>query len=347
MRRHAMRILMVTPSFHPAVGGVETHVRRVSECLSARGHAVTVLTHSEAPGEEQLGPIAVRRIPRENPWAAWRATRPHIAAADILHCHDAYSYLHFCLPSALLPPRRPTFCTFHGYESYPIRNEAVKRRRFVRRRVRDALCAGEFICRWYGTRCFGVTYGGVDAPATPSPPPARPCAVFVGRLAEDTSLLLYLDALATLRRERQRNLPLLVVGDGPLRPIAQRFAEAQGLTVKFLGTVPDPTPVLAQASFAFVSGYLAIWQALSLRRLVFAVYENELKQDYLACFPQAGDTLSIAASADELADQLAAYLADPAMGEERRERGAALAAEHPWDRVADLYLDMYRRHGLS
>jgi len=341
-----MRILMVTPSFHPSVGGVETHVRRVSECLAAQGHEVHVLTHADAPGEEALGPVIVHRLPRVNAWGAWRAARPHLAAADIVHCHDAYSYLHFCLPSWLLPPRRPTFITFHGYEGYPIPAQAVRRRRFVRRRVRNAICAGEFICHWYGTPCFGVTYGGVDP--HPAPPlPVTPRALFVGRLAEDTSIMLYLDALAVLRREHDRNLPLVVVGDGPLRPIAERFAEAQHLTVKFLGTVADPTQLFAEASFAFVSGYLAIWQALSLGRLVFAGYENPLKRDYLHCFPEAEQTITTAPDAATLADQLAGHLADASLGERKRTRGAALAAEHTWERVADLYLSLYRAHGLS
>ena len=30
-----------------------------------------------------------------------------------------------------------------------------------------------------------------------------------------------------------------------------------------------------------------------------------------------------------------------------RERGAQVAAANSWDRVADLYLDMYRAHGLD
>jgi glycosyltransferase involved in cell wall biosynthesis len=341
-----MRILMVTPSFHPSVGGVETHVRRVSECLASRGHPVTVLTHSDAPGEEALESLTVRRLPRANPWSAWCAARPHLAASDIVHCHDAYSYLHFCLPSWLLPPRRPTFLTFHGYEAYPIPAEAIRRRRFARRRVVNALCAGEFICRRYQTPCFGITYGGVDP--QPAPPlPVTPTALFLGRLAEDTSLLVYLDALAILRREHGRNLPLLVVGDGPLREVAQRFADAQHLTVRFLGTLADPAHLFAEVSFAFVSGYLAIWQALAARRLVFSVYENELKSEYLTCFPDAEQTLMVAPDAATLADQLAAHLDNPELGEGRRARGAALAAAHTWDRVADLYLAMYRAHGIT
>ena len=336
---------MIAPSFHPSIGGVETHVLRVSQCLSERGHDVTVLTHADDPSDEQLGPLAIHRIPRTSWLAAWRASRSDIAAADIVHCHDAYSFLHFYLPSCWLPPRRPVFATFHGYESYPIPQEALRRRHFVRRRVRNAICMGEFICRHYDVSCSAVSYGGVDPVPEPPPLPPNPSALFIGRLAEDTSIMLYLEALVALRQDHGRRLHLTVVGDGPLRPIAERYAEAQGLWVKFLGTVPDPAPLFAEAQFAFVSGYLAIWQALAANRLVFAVYENDLKRDYLSGFPEAEHVMMVAGDPVELANQLSRHFVDPKASEEMRERGARLAAEHTWDRVADLYLDMYRAHG--
>lgn len=342
-----MRILSIAPSFHPAIGGVETHVRRVSECLVDKGHEVTVLTHADAASEETLGRVRVRRLPRTGWLRAWRAARPHIASADIVHCHDAYSFLHFYLPSCWLPPRRPVFATFHGYEQYPIPDEAIRRRRFVRRRVINALCMGEFICRWYETSCFAVSYGGADPVVAPPSLPEQPSAVFIGRLAEDTSLMLYLDALAILRHDYGRSLKLAVVGEGPLRSVAERFVEAQGLRVRFLGAVADPGPLLDAASFAFVSGYLGIWQALARRRLVFGVYENELKRDYVTCFPEAEKVLVISDSAADLAAVLNRHVGAPTAGEAMRERGAQLAAENTWEKVAQLYLTMYRAHGFA
>jgi len=214
-------------------------------------------------------------------------------------------------------------------------------------RVRDAICMGDFICRWYGTTCFAVSYGGVDLVSDPPPLPSEPSALFVGRLAEDTSIMLYLEALVTLRQEHRRRLRLTVVGDGPLRPIARRYAEAQGLQVEFLGTVSDISPLFAGTQFAFVSGYLAMWQALAQKRLVFAVYENELKRDYLLGFPDAENIVVIAGDPVDLAAELNRHLAHPGLGVERRERGARLAAESSWERVADVYLAMYRAHGIA
>jgi glycosyltransferase involved in cell wall biosynthesis len=306
---------------------------------------VTVLTHADEPSEQAIGGIRVHRLPRAGWLSAWRMSRGRIAAADIVHCHDAYSFLHFYLPSCWLPPRRPVFVTFHGYEGYPIPQEAIRRRRFVRRHAANALCMGDFICQWYQTPCCAVSYGAADPVPQPPPLPDQPGALFLGRLAEDTSLLLYLDALVALRDDYNRRIHLTVAGDGPLRPIAERYVDAQGLSVTFVGAVADPAPLFARASFAFVSGYLSIWQALANRRVVFAIYDNDLKRDYLRDFPEAGKVLEIAGDPSDLAARLNEHLGDPAAGEEMRRRGAELAAQNTWDRVADLYLSIYRDHG--
>jgi len=42
--RNTMRILHLTPDYHPAMGGGEWYVRQISERLAARGHDVTVVT---------------------------------------------------------------------------------------------------------------------------------------------------------------------------------------------------------------------------------------------------------------------------------------------------------------
>lgn len=59
------RVLFLTESFHPTLGGGETHVRRLGAQLVAAGDAVTVLTRrAEASwlAEEDLGGVRVRRV---------------------------------------------------------------------------------------------------------------------------------------------------------------------------------------------------------------------------------------------------------------------------------------------
>lgn len=64
------RVLFVTESFHPVLGGGEQHVLRLSRRLSASGMAATVLTRqSEAawPREETLDGVRVVRVPPPGP----------------------------------------------------------------------------------------------------------------------------------------------------------------------------------------------------------------------------------------------------------------------------------------
>ena len=66
------RVLFLTESFHPTLGGGETHVRRLGSQLVAAGDAVTVLTRradASWPAEENLDGIRVRRVGPPGPAA--------------------------------------------------------------------------------------------------------------------------------------------------------------------------------------------------------------------------------------------------------------------------------------
>jgi glycosyltransferase involved in cell wall biosynthesis len=65
-----MKILHVTPRYHPCVGGAESYTKELSERLAQRGHAVTVLTMNESSQQadrrsadtEVLNGVTVRRF---------------------------------------------------------------------------------------------------------------------------------------------------------------------------------------------------------------------------------------------------------------------------------------------
>ncbi len=42
---------MVSDFFYPNMGGVETHIFNLSQCLLARGHKVVVVTHAYCDGQ--------------------------------------------------------------------------------------------------------------------------------------------------------------------------------------------------------------------------------------------------------------------------------------------------------
>ena len=90
------RVLFLTESFHPTLGGGETHVRRLGAQLVAAGDAATVVTRRVDvawPAQEQLDGIRVRRVPPPGPGAsgkyrmlpgAFAAALSEAAAHDVL-----------------------------------------------------------------------------------------------------------------------------------------------------------------------------------------------------------------------------------------------------------------------
>ena len=69
-----MKIAQVCPRYHPYIGGVETHVKEVSERLAKRGHEVEVLTtdpRGDLPKQEIIDGVIVRRFKSWAPGEAY------------------------------------------------------------------------------------------------------------------------------------------------------------------------------------------------------------------------------------------------------------------------------------
>lgn len=90
------RVLFLAESFHPVLGGGETHLRWLSRALSSAGDAVTVVTRrgeADWPTQEQLDGVRVARVGAPGPSrlgkyrmvpAAVRAVVREAAAHDVL-----------------------------------------------------------------------------------------------------------------------------------------------------------------------------------------------------------------------------------------------------------------------
>jgi glycosyltransferase involved in cell wall biosynthesis len=361
-----MKILMLSPSFFPAIGGVETHALRVCEELTARGHQVCVVAPRRDAAwaqREKVGEIEVVRVPPKGARIATLGLVARMAKqADAIHCHDAYSFFRYCLAARILFPSVPVFMTFHGYEAWPIPREAKMLRRIAARLCRGKICVGAFIERYYGTACDAVCYGAADIPAEPAPAPAsqsaipqpyrpgwRPdksgSAIFMGRLARDTGAMEFLEAVRLLAQRRRLNLELTIYGSGPLEAEMRDFAQANRLRVSFAGATDDPASALAEGEFVFATGYLTILQAMALPRLVFAVYDNPLKRDYLLMFP-ASPHMVICSDPSQLAEELAFHIENPPARQPMLDCASRFARAQTWDRVAQIYLDLYATRGV-
>jgi glycosyltransferase involved in cell wall biosynthesis len=130
-----MRIVELTDSYYPCLGGLERVVEELSDGLAALGHSVTVVT-GEIPGtpqREQRGAVRIERLPMLStriPGLLKDAARPFHATApdplfskglrdvlrrvspDVVHSHgwSMYSALHVCRALEI-----PVVQTAHDY----------------------------------------------------------------------------------------------------------------------------------------------------------------------------------------------------------------------------------------
>ena len=348
-----MHVLMVAERLEPAIGGVERHVAGVARELAGSGHRVTLVAPAHDPGlpaREVIDGREILRLPvagrgrwkYPRAWGWWAARRSLLAEVDLIHFHDVYALIHWFGPVRLLCPGKPVYLTYHGYEMrWPVPHRARLYRRLAERVVRGAICVGHYLATWFGLQPQAVTYGAVTLPEELDPPPPRPQAVFVGRLAPDTGVDVYLQGLGLLAREYGLHLPLVVCGEGPWRGAMEDTAAAGGLDVTFEGAVPDPGPYLARASLVFAPGYLAMLEAMAHRRPVVSVYNSPVRADYLRSMPEPERILSIAGEAGELAAVLARMLSAPADLAAQVEAAYRFASRWTWASLAQTYVDLW------
>jgi len=116
-----MRILQVCPGYFPAIGGVEQHVRNISERL-AREHQVTVFAtdpSGKLPKEEEISGVLVRRFKSFSPNNAYHISlqmRLELRRSefDIVHGHS-YHALPLCFSRYAKRSKFIVTAHYHGH----------------------------------------------------------------------------------------------------------------------------------------------------------------------------------------------------------------------------------------
>jgi glycosyltransferase involved in cell wall biosynthesis len=195
------------------------------------------------------------------------------------------------------------------------------------------ICVGDFISKWYGTKPTFVSYGAVDLPKIEKIPSHADGAVFIGRLDEQTGILTYAQAVEIIRKKIP-GFEFLVVGDGKLRnQISQKN--------KILNAVGNASKYFMDYKFAFVSRYLSILEAMAAKRLVFAVYDNSIKKDYLKMSAFAGNII-ITNSPTKLADEFIYFLNHSDQARRKIEAGFKFAENNTWNNLVKIYLKLWK-----
>ena len=258
-----MRVLQLTPSYSPVLGGLEAHVESISRALRQRGHEVLVatMTRDDRSSAVDAGSgVALERFPAHGPRAF--AVSPALAAFvrtrwrefDVVHAHNYYT-----LPpllAALHCPRKAVL-TPHLHDAGRGATAAALRLRVpydavigrLQRRVAAVACVSAAEAA-LARRRLGID----DAVVVPNivelaPPDAAPPAVAdrcstpgrwllaVGRLEAYKGVGRLITCLPWSRETEV----LVVVGDGPERVRLERLAHDLGVgaRVAFTGRITD------------------------------------------------------------------------------------------------------------
>ncbi|KTG10444.1 glycosyl transferase [Haloprofundus marisrubri] len=251
-----MKILQVTHRYPPRAGGVETHVRRVSEELVSRGHEVTVVTAdagADVSRRERRNGVRIRRCRGVAPGGAFhfapgvaRVVRNAVAEIDVVHAHNYHSFP--LALAALGGGSRPFVATphYHGSSADDVRDKLLELYRPIGgtalRRADEVIAVSE----WEKAQLksdFGVDAtvipNGLDVARFENATPcerSRPYLLTVGRLVEYKGVQHAIRALSDLPE-----YDLLVAGSGSYREGLERLAREIGVVerVEFLGYVDD------------------------------------------------------------------------------------------------------------
>ncbi|MBU0978566.1 MAG: glycosyltransferase family 4 protein [Patescibacteria group bacterium] len=299
-----MKILFFSRLYNPHIGGVEKHVESLGLELSKKKHQVTIITEGyqpNLPSMEAKHRIKIYRIPthktteKDKKWLIWRWLWQHInllKSADIIHVHDVG---YWWLPYRFVFPLKKVFMTFHGYEG----TSSPTILAIVQRKISEWLSSGtigvgDFMRTWYRAQPNLVSYGAVQSSQLLKSPTQSNCqlfrAIYLGRLSQDIGIMTYLQALKILQKQGVK-IKLDVFGDGHQFIEAKQFVKKNKLNVIFKGMVKNANQYLPNYKLAFVSSYLAILEAMRAQVPVIAVFNNQIKQDYLTCHPQAKNML--------------------------------------------------------
>lgn len=264
-----MKIVQVVPRYPPRTGGVETHVKEVSERLVERSHEVTVLTADggrDVATRDTRNGVEVIRHTGLAPGGAFHVAPGILPTlrrydADVVHAHNYHS---IPLLFAALGAGSARFVVtphYHGESASSFRDRLLSVYRpvggWALRQANEAVAVSD----WEREQLrddFGIEAtvipNGVDVKRFWNAEPReqeRPYLLTVGRLEEYKGVQHVIRALTELPE-----YDLLVAGSGPYRDELEQIVSEEDVSdrVEFLGYVDDEElPSLYAGAEVFVT----------------------------------------------------------------------------------------------
>lgn len=374
-----MKIAIVTDYYYPQLGGITEHVHGQATELTRRGHEVVLITPrlAMAPKTVDGADLPQRSFEIARVGRAWPfyvngsetlvSLGPRIPGQlnrlfaerrfDVVHVHNPFG---FALPLAavMCSRARTTVGTLHSVvpEGQLLLRATRRPLRNVLERLDARICVSDAVIESLGPSFPGLPFrtipNGIDtdffAPgAEPiAPDGGKRTILFVGRFDPRNGVKHMIGAFIRLRRTRD-DVRLVIVGDGPLRPLIERLvpAELRG-DVVFAGRVNRRRPrYLASAEIMCTPCSLASFGMVLLEGMSTGLPVVASRLPGFELVMRDGiDGLMVDRADDEagFAAALARLLDDPVLGRRMGAAGRQRAiSAFSWPVVADRLEELY------
>ena len=349
------KVLFICRFYDPHKGGVETHIQKVVEQLLQKDYSITIITLQYAKDLQTLvtrDGITIIRIPLESNrlgnrfetfnkepklfiWKWFIENRKLVAGFDIVHVHDVMWYI---WPLIFLY-KLQAFITFHGYET-----KAPKFRHVFHRKLNEYLALGSigigrFMQKWYKHTFTIVSYGAADRsiPAKSQASSSAMSLVFVGRIEKDTGVKQYVGLINNLAKKV--NISADFLGDGQLYKELKEESLSANSPLVLHGWVENTETYVAKADVVLSSSYLSILEAMQTKKLVVAVFDSEIKRDYLLSHPMRGNMI-VGDDPDKIATTLLSLT--NRQKQEMVEQAYEWAKMQTWEKLTNQYIALWQ-----
>ncbi len=309
-RRRPPRVVMVSATAFPLMGGVETHVHEVAPRIAAAGFDVTILTTDRSAtlpvrdADNGVPVIRVRARPAQRDYYFAPGIARYVAHGrwDLVHCQGYHTLVPPMAMLAALRTAMPYMLTFHsgGHPSVTRTRMRGLQRALMQpllARAQRLVAVSEFEADFFsrelriGPDKFVTIQNGAAMRAPDEPvtiDEAAPVIMSVGRLERFKGHHRLIDALPYVIAEIP-GARVRIVGAGQFEPELRRLAEASGMSERVeIGSI-DPVDrggmarAIASASVvALLSEYeanpVAVMEALALRRRVLVADTSGLSE---------------------------------------------------------------------
>jgi phosphatidylinositol alpha-1,6-mannosyltransferase len=243
------RLLVITPDFPPARGGIQVLAHRLAGGLEGFETRVVTADSKGAKKFDAAGELSIRRVKSDrrlgasrniplNAFAVGEALRfrPQATLSAHIVTSPAATLIHRMLGA-------PSAQYFHAKEVGAKPRLAA----FAAGRAQAAIAVSTYTSELVRHACaapapINLIPPGVDLPAESEPlPQERPTLLTIARLEDRYKGHDLIIRALPLVRAQVPEVQWIVIGDGPLRSGLEHLADAQGVgdAVRFLGAVPD------------------------------------------------------------------------------------------------------------